>query len=187
MRLLEGISSVKVEGCLCKQSSIRWKTGRMQWKHLLEVSGKLIVPLAGPYILILELESKVTKKVPLKCLEMKFARNASRALPTPSHFPITAHAGSQMSSPTSDRSSISIINWDENDVQSWLTGIGFPQYESQIKSRSSCLLKKLNAHIIPKHTAYPAIFSVCLMQNNSRASESPPLDRDSQFSKLFTI
>ncbi|KAF5352885.1 hypothetical protein D9757_012097 [Collybiopsis confluens] len=39
-----------------------------------------------------------------------------------------------MNSPTSDRS---VIDWDENDVQEWLSSLGFPQYESQIKSRFS--------------------------------------------------
>ncbi|KAF9078195.1 hypothetical protein BDP27DRAFT_1207910 [Rhodocollybia butyracea] len=36
-----------------------------------------------------------------------------------------------MNSPTFDRS---IFDWDEDDVQNWLTGLGYPQYESQIKT-----------------------------------------------------
>ncbi|KII85848.1 hypothetical protein PLICRDRAFT_298178 [Plicaturopsis crispa FD-325 SS-3] len=30
----------------------------------------------------------------------------------------------------------SILEWDENEVQAWLTNIGFPQYESQIKEHN---------------------------------------------------
>lgn len=26
-----------------------------------------------------------------------------------------------------------IVDWDENDVHNWLTNLGYPQYESQIK------------------------------------------------------
>ena len=32
---------------------------------------------------------------------------------------------------------LNIMEWDENDVQSWLANLGFPQYESQIKGRLS--------------------------------------------------
>lgn len=28
---------------------------------------------------------------------------------------------------------LNIMEWDENDVQAWLTSLGFPQYESRIK------------------------------------------------------
>lgn len=26
-----------------------------------------------------------------------------------------------------------ILDWDEDDVQNWLSGLGYPQYESQIR------------------------------------------------------
>jgi hypothetical protein len=28
---------------------------------------------------------------------------------------------------------LNIMEWDENDVQSWFAHLGFPQYETQIK------------------------------------------------------
>ena len=30
-----------------------------------------------------------------------------------------------------------ILDWDENDVHNWLTKLGFPQYEQQVKGASS--------------------------------------------------
>ncbi|KIK61584.1 hypothetical protein GYMLUDRAFT_166278 [Collybiopsis luxurians FD-317 M1] len=36
-----------------------------------------------------------------------------------------------MNSPTADRT---VVDWDENDVQTWLSSLGFPQYESQIRT-----------------------------------------------------
>jgi protein STE50 len=36
-----------------------------------------------------------------------------------------------MNSPASERS---VVDWDENEVQNWLANIGYPQYETQIRS-----------------------------------------------------
>ena len=35
----------------------------------------------------------------------------------------------------------SILDWDENDVHNWLSKLGFPQYEQQVKG--SCLSRSL--------------------------------------------
>lgn len=34
-----------------------------------------------------------------------------------------------------------ILEWDEGNVQAWLTSLGYPQYESQIRGDSSDLLQ----------------------------------------------
>ena len=36
-----------------------------------------------------------------------------------------------------------ILDWDENDVHNWLTKLGFPQYEQQVKG--SCLSRSLSS------------------------------------------
>jgi hypothetical protein len=31
-----------------------------------------------------------------------------------------------------------ILDWDETDVHTWLSSLGYPQYESQIRGMISC-------------------------------------------------
>lgn len=52
----------------------------------------------------------------------------------PSRLSLSAPPAMDASSP---ELRTSILDWDENDVHAWLTKLGFPQYEQQVKGTSA--------------------------------------------------
>jgi hypothetical protein len=57
----------------------------------------------------------------------------------------------------------SILDWDEDDVHRWLSSLGFPQYEAQIKGAARVISEGSNVelHSIYQSTIYPVTSFAC--------------------------
>jgi hypothetical protein len=81
----------------------------------------------------------------------------------------------------------SILEWDEGDVQAWLTTLGYSQYESQIRGRLPPLLRMqpvLSAH--HQNITFLAMFYAYSTRKGSRRSVSLPLANVSPSSRRCT-
>lgn len=58
---------------------------------------------------------------------------ASRIQPTPRIILASLLPPSSAMDASSNELRTSILDWDENDVHNWLSKLGFPQYEQQVK------------------------------------------------------
>ena len=69
----------------------------------------------------------------------------------------------------------SILDWDENDVHIWLSKLGFPQYEQQVRGTSPPSSVDTNhPPTLSQSTTYPAMSYVYLILRASRRWGSQP-------------
>ena len=62
-----------------------------------------------------------------------------------------------------------LYDWDENDVHLWLSKLGFPQYEQQVRGMSASLSVDTSSRpTLSQSTTYPAMSSVSSIQKASR-------------------
>jgi hypothetical protein len=71
-----------------------------------------------------------------------------------------------------------IIEWDESDVHAWLSSLGYPQYESQIRGPLISHPRLLFLNITLQNITSRAMCYVCWMLNPSRQWASQPLAKD---------
>lgn len=93
---------------------------------------------------------------------------ASRIQPTPRIIQASLSPPSSAMDASSNELRTSILDWDENDVHNWLSKLGFPQYEQQVKG--VCVLLFVSsirtvAHGIPEHNISGDV--LCLLDPES--------------------